>query len=250
MSIRTIKSTETPIIDLTPTTGPKGRTIWTFSQNHDVSSSEITVRPDGTIGRDDANSPISTIPTERMSAEGNWDRIVRSMQEAEAGRIPRDEIVVQPGGTLVPVTRGITGPQLSKMPEERMAARRATVHDVEEAQRLDPENREGWTFIEDPVIPGFRFHMTAVARRFVFFTFRSPSHSGQWFLSPLSPRYDDLIGHEHHMIPLQISGDQVPVVCVNNRTSAHPSLAMVRGTAGKFCAYHDFRGNGHVPFSA
>jgi hypothetical protein len=150
----------------------------------------------------------------------------------------------------VPVNRGFAGAELSKLPEDRMAAHRATQSDLNEARTLDPDNVEDWTFVDDPVIPGLRFEMCPVALRFVFFAFRSPSHGGQWFLSPLDPNFDHLYGHEPHMMRLSMGGEMVPVVCRNPQTSCHRSLNELRGTAAKFALYHDGRRFGHVLFSA
>ena len=53
-----------------------------------------------------------------------------------------------------------------------------------------------------------------------------------------------------HMLRLTIAGQPVPIVCRNDHTSAHRTLAEIRGTAAKFATYHDLTRTGRAPFSA
>lgn len=192
---------------------------------------------------------LSTMLTARMAGSADWNRIIETISAAEAGRETGTEIVVQPGGALVPVDRGHAGHQLSTVPEAVMAvAGRATRTDLQEARRHDPSNVEGWRFIDDEVIPGLQFSLAPAGQRFIFFCFRSPTVGGRWYLTVLHPNLDDLFGHEAHMIRVSMGAESIPIVC-SAADSTHPDLARVRGAAAKFALYHTLRQNGHVPFS-
>lgn len=194
--------------------------------------------------------PGSTVACVRMAAGGGWDRIVSSIQAAEDGRVAPDEIIVQPGGQLVPVHRGRAGPSLSKLPEERMASE-GPWPDRREIAAFDPTGMERWRFVDDPSLAGWVFTLTPVAQPFTFFCFRYASLGGGWVVSPLDPNLDALLGHEHHVISVALGGgEHVPIVCKSNRGQSHRDLSEVRGTAAKFALYHSLHRHGLVPFSA
>lgn len=196
---------------------------------------------------DGAGTALSRVPTGRMAAAPNWDRIVRAIQDGEAGRRTDDEVVVRPGGELDLVPRGHAPTELSRVTKDRMAAGRRAADDAE-IRRLDPAGREGWRWIDDPVLPGYTFVMRPIATAFSFFAFRWTS--GRWYVSPLVPAFDTLIGHESHVINLDVGGDRVPIICKAANEFDHRNLLEVRGTAGKFATYHSFREAGYTPFSA
>lgn len=254
-------------VDLQSTTTPDGTVVWRIIEpagvvlpadvdhvrpaafSTAVQGQPAAVVDDGLVTVED--TARSTLPRDRMADNGSWDRIVESIRAAEAGRDDADEIVVQPGGALVPVRKGEVGNQLSRLPRDRMAASRARPADLDEVRRLDPANVEQWRFVDDPHVPGLTFRMAPVARVFDFFCFRSAAAAGRWYLSVLSPRFDELVGHEAHVMQLNLGGgERIPIVCRDSTDSSHATLAEVRGTAAKFAVYHSLREHGHVPFSA
>lgn len=235
------------VIDLFPQHAPDGSVVWSIP---DTGPANVPIEIDDAGVMSRAGTPLSTLPADRMAADArewnDWNRIISTITDAEAGRRPAEEIIVEPGGELSLVRRGQADTALSKLPEDRMAA-----FDHDEVRRLDPANREGWEFIADRVIPGFSFAMTPIGKQFRFFCFRSASYGGNWLLSVLHPNLDDLPGHEAHIMHVRLgSGRSIPVVCRSERRLDHPTLGEVRGTAAKFALYHSLRKHGHVPFSA
>ncbi len=251
----------TTVADLEPTVLPNGRTVWTLASVDTPTRSAplVPVTPpatpvvasDGRIGFADAPGALSTLPADRLAADDPWGRIIRSIQQSENGGNAQDTVEVRPGGQLVPVHKGQAAAPLSTLPEDRLAApARTSRADLDEARRLDPQNVERWTFVDDQQIPGLTFQMAPVAQVFRFFCFRVATAGGRWYLSVLDPDLDRLVGHEHHVMTLDLGGGRVPIVCRRNRDSSHATLAEVRGTAAKFALYHSLRAHGHVPFSA
>lgn len=254
-----MKSTVT---DLEPSVLADGRLVWavpTTDSSTSLALREPPERPaahplvatEGKIAFADAPETLSTLPEDRLASDDPWARIIRSIQEGENGGRAQDTVEVRPGGQLVPVHKGQAGTPLSTLPEDRLAASGRTGRgDLDEARRLDPENVERWAFVDDHEIPGLTFEMAPVAQVFNFFCFRVAPAGGRWYLSVLDPDLDRLVGHENHVMTLDLGGARVPIVCRQNRDSSHASLAEVRGTAAKFALYHSLRAHGHVPFSA
>ncbi len=250
------------VTDLEPTVQTDGRVVWGMPTSDLLPEPVLpnpTARPasppvvagDGKIAFADAPEHLSTLPEDRLATDDPWGRIIRSIQQGEAGSQSEDTIEVRPGGQLVPVHKDEAGTPLSTLPQDRLAAASRTSRaDLEEARRLDPQNVEKWSFVDDPEIPGFRFEMAPVARVFSFFCFRVSSAGGRWYLSVLDPDLDRLVGHENHVMTLNLGGSRVPIVCRRSSDSSHANLAEVRGTAAKFALYHSLRAHGHVPFSA
>lgn len=240
------------IIDLTPIVAENGTEEWVATTaSAGTADSPGVVIDDGIIQRDDDAQRLSTVPTARMAADKDWNRIIGSIAAAEAGRETDTAIEVVPGGALIPVDKGQAGQPLSVVPEEVMAASgRACRSDLQEAKRHDPNNVEGWRFIEDATIPGLEFRLAPAGDVFTFFCFRSPSMGGRWYLTVLDPNLDGLIGHKDHMLRLRMGSEYIPVVCSGPGSSTHADLGEVRGAAAKFALYHTLRARGHVAFSA
>jgi hypothetical protein len=254
-----MKPTNT-VTDLEPTVLADGRLVWSVPDTVPARSIPL-VQPtppgspvlasEGKIGFADSPDALSTLPTDRLAADDPWGRIIRSIQQSENGGEAQDTVEVRPGGQLVPVHKGQAGTPLSTLPEDRLAApARTSRADLDEARRLDPDNVERWAFVDDEQIPGLTFEMAPVAQLFRFFCFRVAPAGGRWYLSVLDPDLDRLVGHEHHVMRLDLGGAHVPIVCRRNRDSSHSTLGEVRGTAAKFALYHSLRAHGHVPFSA
>ena len=117
---------------------------------------------------------------------------------------------------------------------------------------LDPNNVERWQWIADPIIPGWKFELTPVGTRFIFYTFQAATYSGGWLLSPIEPSFDQLAGHQTHVVETQIGpGPKAPIICRRQGQMHHENLREVKGTAGKFALYHSLRkASGVAPFSA
>lgn len=247
------------IIDLQPTIGPDGSTVWgspTETMQGDV------VLYDGalqslTYTNDAAGSSVmpvhlhSTLPSERMAGErssinggeagaSSWDEIAEYMRSLENGSKDGD-IIMGPGGELTvlgPSTQSL-GPR-SRLPKERMAALKPTISidDVEEIRRIDPHNVEGWTPVQSELLDGWRFSLQVVPSgyQFVFLAFRSPNDGGRWRIWVLRPNADEQFGHEPHMIATYLNGERIPVIC-GAGGRANCSLAEVRVNAGKWALY-------------
>lgn len=242
-------------IDLVPVIAADGSEEWVAPSTTAPAAapdgpSGVTV-DDGIIQHDDDTQSLSSVPTERMASGKDWNQIIGAIAAAEAGRSTDTLIQVEEGGALVPVSKGETGQPLSTVPEETMAAPAlASQADLQECRRYDPNNVEGWRFIDDPTIPGLQFSLAPAGERFTFFCFRSPTMGGRWYLTVLDPNLDDLIGHENHMLRLRMGSEYIPVVCSGQGSSTHADLGEIRGAAAKFALYHTLRSHGHVPFSA
>jgi hypothetical protein len=253
---------KTTVTDLEPTVLADGRLVWSVPSSDASTSLAVPESPTGTsaipivtgggkIAFAHAPEVLSTLPEDRLATDDPWARIIRSIQQSENGARASDAVEVRPGGQLVPVHKGEAGTPLSTLPEDRLAASgRTSRADLDEARRLDPQNVEHWTFVDDQQIPGLTFEMAPVAQVFNFFCFRVAAAGGRWYLSVLDPDLDRPVGHEHHVMTLDLGGARVPIVCRRSRDSSHASLAEVRGTAAKFALYHSLRAHGHVPFSA
>lgn len=249
------------VTDLEPTMQADGRIVWGLPASDllpqlvpdgdERPASPPVVAGDGKIAFADAPEALSTLPEDRLATDDPWGRIIRSIQQGESGDRAQDTVEVRPGGQLVPVNKGEAGTPLSTLPEDRLAAPgRTSRADLDEARRLDPQNLERWTFVDDHEIPGLTFEMAPVSQVFNFFCFRVAPAGGRWYLSVLDPDLDRLVGHEHHVMTLDMGDSRVPIVCRRSSDSSHATLAEVRGTAAKFALYHSLRAHGHVPFSA
>ncbi len=250
------------VTDLKPTVQPDGSTIWAEPDTGQLpvpvtpdtatpTASPTVVAGDGKVGFADAPEAVSTLPQDRLASDDPWGRIIRTIQQSENGQKTEDAVEVHPGGQLVPVRQGKPGTPMSTLPQDRLAsASRACRADLDEVRRIDPRNVERWTFVDDSEIPGLTFEMTPIARVFRFFCFRVAAAGGRWYLSVLDPNLDSLVGHENHVMRLDLGGARVPIVCRRSSDSSHANLAEVRGTAAKFALYHSLRAHGHVPFSA
>lgn len=129
------------IIDLAPIVAEDGTEEWVVEDEAHASGPAPSaggsgvVIADGVIHSEPNDEKLSTVPKARMAGNGDWNRIIETIAAAEAGRETGTEIVVQPGGALVPVDKGQAGPQLSTVPEAVMAAaERATRLDLTEAR--------------------------------------------------------------------------------------------------------------------
>lgn len=242
------------VIDLEPITAADGSEVWVTpgevaATSPDAARDGLQVSA-GTLRDDQRGQPLTTLPREVLAGGQDWNRIVGAIADAERGEASDVEVAVKPGGQMEVVRAGSTHQPLSTVPREILAAGdRASVVDLAEALTHDPQDVEGWRFVDDPKIPGLRFHLAPAGRRFVFFCVRSPLHGGRWLLTVLAPNLDQLMGHEHHMITKQVGGERIPVVC-GPGDSTYSSLAVVRGVATKFALYHTLRVHGHVAFSA
>lgn len=198
----------------------------------------------------------SRLPTERMAAD--WDTIADTLRTKENGLAPSVDLELRPGGavTVVPAQPGggtVERP-VSTLPAERMAATMAgpSPSDVEEIRRLDPTNCENWTPEQRGEFAGWTFELAppfGAQGRFKFLVFRSPSDGNRLRISPLYPNYDDLYGHDPHMINVRLGGYVVPVICgPNGRASA--DFTQARGDAAKWMIYTSYRMAGlPAPFS-
>ena len=202
------------------------------------------------VGTNDAQK-LSVLPRDRMAAGSeDFNHIVEMIRQAEEGRSTPDQIEVHPGGSLVAVDKNATSRGLSVLPQDRMAT--VDHPSAREIRQLDPNNVEKWEWVDDPVIPGWKFEMAPAHRRFSFFTFRASTYSGHWLVSPITPNLDELVGHETHVIKTNIGGGaMVPIVCRRHGRMDHSNIEEVRATTAKFALYHSLRGaTGMAPFSA
>jgi hypothetical protein len=238
-------------ITLVPTTDPAtGETVW----SEPVVDQEVLVGPDGELqfaSSDGKTRPISRLPNEIMAAEDDWDAIIRTLREQEAGTA-RSEVAVAPGGGLVQTAAGQTKP-LSTLPNEIMAAPdpHRQSEDALTLRDLDPQNAEKWTPISHGGVTGWTFSMRPrpSAPLYGFFAFRSPADGGAWRTAVLAPNMDAYYGHSVHMTKVHISGTEIPVLCGPNGRAC-TRLADVRTDAAKWMAYIDeVRVSGKAPFS-
>lgn len=228
------------VIDLVRVPTRDGRDVWAPPQRQTRSEVVIT---DGVVGTED--EPLSTVPSDRMAQGPDWNRIMSSIQRQEAGQRSDDEVVVEPGGVLRPVSRGEADRGASVIPKDRMASDESLI------RRLDPDDLERWRYIDDPVVSGWTFRLKPARQWYRFFTFKMTSLGGKWLVTPLTPEFGDLVGtHEGHIVTVRIGSETMPVICKKRNDWGHATLKEVRGTAAKFGLYHDLRLNGQAAFSA
>ena len=196
---------------------------------------------------------LSRLPTERMAAD--WDTITTTLRNKEEGLAPSVDLELRPGGNVAVVQAGTAVERpVSTLPTERMAAAMLgpSTSDVEEIRELDPTNCENWTPEQRGEFSGWTFELEppfATQGHFRFLVFRSPSDGNRLRISPLYPNYDDLFGHDAHMINVRLGGYVVPVICGPNGRAA-ADFTQARGDAAKWMIYTSYRLAGQrAPFS-
>lgn len=145
---------------------------------------------------------------------------MKTLHAQESGVRTRTDVIVEPGGRLSEIPAGPVDHReaLSRLPQERMAARNTgpSSADAAEISRLDPDNVECWTPVRHGGFGGWTFELSLPVRgqrRFKFLVFRSPSDGNALRISPLYPNLDAHYGHEPHMITARLGGEDVPVIC-------------------------------------
>lgn len=193
----------------------------------------------------------TVMPQMKFSAGSGWGHVKDVIKANENGD-RSNAVVVQPGGKLTVVPRSDTentAQPLTVLPSDRMAA--VTIQEMNELQRLDPNNMENWHPVQPPFLrgeQGWGFEMEPPFHEgfFEFLAFRDPGRNNEWQVSPIFPDYDDYHGHAPHMISTQIGGRNVPVIC-GPAGRTHPSLSSVRAAAAKWTAYTSARMVGEDP---
>lgn len=242
------QSQRTKVIDLVTGFDELGREVWMSPDIDGSSLLDIVVRPGGEIELHDGGptpTAVSTVTRGRMSTI-DWNAIIGTAGEQEAGTTSA-EIVVRPGGQLVladPQTLTQSTQPLSTVTRGRMSTGVKELAS-EEWQALDPGCIEQWAFVDHPVVPGWRFTMRPSDAAFVFFTFHASGRG--YYLTCLSPRFDDRIGHPDHVSEFSYLGEKIPIVCKSEAGSSHRTIAEVRGTAAKFALYHTIKAKGMTP---
>jgi hypothetical protein len=251
-------TTRNDVIDLYPISTPDGTQIFeALNPPPDwplpVPAPPMQVEAGGGIsqvGEGEEPTAFSTIPTERMWS--SWDEIIGHIAAGEDGqRSPK--ITVNPGGAVELQPHSGTASPMSTIPTERMwAPWSRDDEDLREILSMDPHNVEGWRRISHQVLPGWTFHMSPTGVLFTFFTFRSPFHQRNWLLACMNPRYDAQVGHDAHVIAVDVApGETVPIVCRSRIRLWNTNLGEVRGLASKFAIYHTAVDRGYpAPFSA
>jgi hypothetical protein len=220
----------------------------------DVKDDEVVIKAGGEmvpVSKGTAGPALSRVPQVRMAAsDDELLRMFRAIEDAEAGRQSPDEVVLEPGGAMVPVNKGTAGPALSQVPKVRMAAVDQT--SLAEWERLDPRGVEKWHWVDDKVLPGWVFEMAPLKRPFTFLAFRVPTYSGRWLLTSILPEFDDLPGHRTHVVNALIGGGKkVPVICKAQSDISCGSISESRGLAAYFAFYHTWLDvHGKPPFSS
>ena len=171
---------------------------------------------------------------------GQAKEVIAANEQGDNGT----RLVVRPGGALDIASNSDVnsdGTSATILPGDRMSASGTNLaQDLRSLEQLDPANEENWTVVAPPWLndKAWTFEMKPPHHSgvFKFLTFRDPTRSSQWQLSPVYPVKDDSYGHEPHMVSTQIGGVKVPVICgPGGRT--HQTLSAVRGAAAKWTHY-------------
>ncbi|MEU5519625.1 hypothetical protein ACIQCD_23480 [Streptomyces sp. NPDC093250] len=196
--------------------------------------------------------PLSRLPQERMASgeqAASWEDVRSMIEEMERNNGPDVELV--PGGGFVRSDSSGVSQEISKIPQERMAAINPgpTQTDIDLLSRLDPHNVEKWQPVVTSFLTGWKFQMQPPCSGqlpFVFFAFRSPSDGNAFRITPIRPNLDNVISHKKHMYSVKVGGQSVSVLCGPGGRSA-ADLAEVRTHAAKWMAYTSLRMAGRKP---
>jgi hypothetical protein len=236
------------VIDLVRQVLPDGSEI--FQEPGDATRApvqDVAVRPDGviTLGPkdEDAQIPLSTVPSERMAGDvpSDWAVIADQLRRKEQG-LPSRDVVIRPGGTVELSRPGETPTQASRLPQEVMAAAAPVPNLAEAAEviRQDPRRIEAWEPVVTSVLSGWKFRLQPIPgdQVFTFLAFRNPSEGNLYRLWVLNPNMDDprWFGHKNHMVSVTVGGERIPVICGPGGRAA-PDLAAARAYATKWSLY-------------
>jgi hypothetical protein len=239
--------TQDKTIEMHPVFDDAGNVVWTHESIAGLSG---TARPDLASGAsgihvrhpsgETATDVLSVLPHERMAGSPEaWADIVKNLRAAEDGQ-PHAEVVLRPGGTLEVSRPGDSPRPLSRIPEERMAARNPepVVSDAAEVIQIDPHREESWEPLRTGLLNGWKFRLRPEpgADDFVFFAFRNPSDANAYRLFVVKPDVDHMFGHGPHMIHVTVGGQEIPVLCGPAGRAAR-TLAEARAQAGKWMTY-------------
>ncbi len=235
------------VIYLEPQLMPDGSEI--FVARDDAPSTQIQdleLRHDGVISfgtTDGQQTPLSTIPAERMAADlpKDWAAVAEQLRRKEQG-LPSQDVVLRPGGAVELNRPGEQPTQASRLPQEVMAATvpLPNMAEAAEVMRADPRRVEGWEPMTTSVLSGWKFRLQPIpgGQVFTFLAFRNPSDGNLFRIWVLNPNMDDPLwhGHRHHMISVTVGGQRIPVLCGPGGTAAC-DLATARLYAAKWAVY-------------
>ncbi|GGX25346.1 hypothetical protein GCM10010297_53170 [Streptomyces malachitofuscus] len=195
--------------------------------------------------------PLSRLPQERMASgeRASWNEVRSMIEDMERNDGPDVELV--PGGGFVRSDSSGSSQEISRIPQERMAAINPgpSRADIDLLSRLDPHNVEKWQPVVTSFLTGWRFQMQPPCSGqlpFVFFAFRSPSDGNAFRITPIRPNLDNVISHKKHMYSVKVGGQSVSVLCGPGGRSA-ADVAEVRTHAAKWMAYTSLRMAGKKP---